>query len=100
MSEPSNPEDCNGVSRAGTTVAQRVERRDARAHQRTCFDCAQLFRNQRQSFERHDDVLLVTAIHRYSGNQLIGARDETATPARFAVTAITAQPTDSDTLPR
>ena len=90
MSKSADPEDRNGFSRPCAAVAQRVERRDACAHQRTCFDRRQLIWNESQSFERHHNVVLVTAIHRYAGNQLVGARHEAATSARFAVTAIAA----------
>src|SRR6185503_18435715 len=58
MPEAADAQDSDGVPSAHATVAQRVERGDASAHQRRGIDRIDLLRNERQSLERNQYVLL------------------------------------------
>src|SRR5262249_4910039 len=98
VAEAADAEDGDRVARPCVRIAQRVERGDAGAHQRTGVDRADVVRNRRQSFERDDDVVRVAAVHRDAGDQLVHAGDERAAAARFAVAAIAAEPADADAL--
>jgi hypothetical protein len=86
------------VSPARAAVAQRVERRDARAHQRRGFGGADVIGDRREACERHHDILLITAVHGNAGDLLVRTGDEAAAPARVAVAAICAEPSDADPL--
>lgn len=99
MAEAANAENSHGVSRPRTAVAQRVERRNARTHQRTCVDEADGVGNQRQTLVRDQRILLIPAIHRDTRYLLPHTADEASTTARLAIPAIPAEPPDPHALP-
>ena len=81
MPEPADAQDSYGVPSAHATVAQRVEGGDASAHQRGGIDGIDRLRNERQSLERNQYVLLISAIHRDARDSLVRTRDEDSATA-------------------
>ena len=98
--DAASAQDRHCVPATSTAIPQRVERGDASAHQRTGVNAADLVRNRRQSLEGRHHEVLITAIHRDASDLLVRTRDEAAAAARFAVTAISSEPSDADALPR
>src|SRR5262249_39036866 len=99
VAESPDAKDGDGFSRPRAAVTQRVEGGDARAHQRARVDRAELVWNESEAFVGDHKVVLIAAIHRDAGDQLVGTGHKAATPAPLAVTAIAAEPADADALP-
>src|SRR5262249_26997446 len=89
MSQPTKPQHCNDVAWPRATVAESVERRDARAHQGRAVYGIQTFRHARQRNRRRNHVFAVTAIEGNSRRlQIHRARKEIAATAVVAMAAI------------
>jgi hypothetical protein len=100
VSEAADPEDGDKGSGARATVTQRVECRDARAHERRRFFGGEIVRDARQRRRRADQVLGVAAIDGHPRDRHVLASDEVAAPAGLAVAAVASEPADSDSLAR
>ena len=83
---------------ARAAAAQRVERRDAGAHQRRRLLRRKTVRHPRQRPDTADEVIRVAAVGGHARDRLVLTVDQVAAPARVAVAAVAAEPADADPL--
>ncbi len=98
MAETADAQNRDQSACARAAAPQRVERRDAGAHQRRRFLRREIIRDPRQSRGTADEVIGVAAVGGHARNRLVLAVDQVATPAGPAIAAVAAEPADADSL--
>ncbi len=100
MAEAADPEDGDDVARPCDGLAQSVECRDARTHQRGSVDIGQVVRDASERFRRRDHVLRVAAVVCDTRDLAVVARDEIASATGLAGEVAAAEPADADAIAR
>ena len=98
MAEAADAENGDEVAWSGAAFAKGVEGGYAGAEQGRGLFCRQLVGDRSQSAFRHDYVVGVATVNGDSRDQAVAAADHVAAPAGVAVTAVAAEPADTDPL--
>jgi len=99
MAKPAESENSHQVTATPSAISQRVEGRDARAHQRRGIGGGQTLRHGCDRDCWRDHVFCVTAIERNACDlQRHLATEEVTIAASIAEAAMTAMPADADAL--
>src|SRR5437899_12918478 len=98
MAKPTDALHRDDVARARARIAQRVEHRNARAHERTGLFRRQFIRNRRHRFGGRNHVFGVTAVEIDAGDFAIDAHREIAAPPLRADETMPAMPAYTNAL--
>ena len=98
MAESSYPLDGDEIAGPGAAVPQRVEGRDAGAHERSRFFRPQRVGDMRERLDRRDHVGRVAAVVADARDLQKSAIDKIAAAAWIALEAISAVPSDADAI--
>ena len=96
MTESADALHGDGLAHPRAAVAERVERRDARAEERRRVGCADCVGETRDGFVRHDHVFGVAAVVGDAGDLRLFAVDEESLAARVADEIVPAVPAHAD----
>ncbi len=92
MAQATHAEHRDDVARPRTAVSERVERGDARAHERRRIDGCEIRGQQSDRASRSDHVLGISAVESDAGHLTGLAREEIAASAEIALPTIAAVP--------
>src|SRR5207302_9339175 len=98
MPSPADTLHRDDVARERARIAQRVEHRNARAHERTGLLRRQFIRNRRHRFGGRNHVFGVTAVEIDAGDFAIRAHAEISATAFVANKIVSAVPADTNAL--
>src|SRR5262245_51888919 len=98
MSQPAQSEHRDDIARTRAGISQRVESRDPRAQQRRRVNGRQVIWKSRHRVGGGNHAFAVTAVEADASDLLRLAREQVSAPAGVAPSAVSAVPSDTDTL--